>query len=267
MENTILKQLGLNANQILVYEYLLAHGAQKAIQIAKNTPLQRGVVYKALEELIELGLLVKKDEDNAVSIFTPLHPSALKSLAESQVRKAQNVQNHLDDEVGSLVSMYNLANNKPGIEFYEGISGVKKILGDSLTAREAIYSYADFEAIEENISKINAEYRKKRNNEFITKKGIALDTPFSREFLKDYPKIDRDNVRLIPKIDIPFSSIMQIYDKKITYISFNTDKTITSIIITDPNLYAMHRYLFESLWNVSKSLDQANSNTTTVEPS
>ncbi|EKE21082.1 MAG: hypothetical protein ACD_7C00362G0010 [uncultured bacterium] len=266
MENIILKQLGLNDNQILIYEYLLANGAQKASVIAKNTPLQRGVVYKTLDELIELKIIEKNEEENAIALFIPLHPSVLKSLAESKIRTAQNTFNHLESEIGSLISMYNLTNNKPGIEFYEGIEGVKKILSDSLTARETIYSYADFEAIEKNISQVNAQYRKKRNSEFITKKGLALDTPFAREFLKNYPKIDRDNVRLIPKIEIPFSSVMQIYDKKISYISFNENSSTTSIIITDPNLYAMHRYLFESLWNTAKSLDQTDSKTT-IEPS
>lgn len=267
MSNPILIQLGLNDNQILVYEYLLSFGAQKASIIAKNTPLQRGVVYKTLDELIKLGIIEKNEADSAISLFTPLHPSTLKSLAESQVRSAQNTQNHLDSEIGSLVSMYNLANNKPGIEFYEELDGVKKVLQDSLTARETIYSYADFEAIERNIGKINAEYRKKRNRNFVTKKGIALDTPFAREFLKDYPPIDRENVRLIPKMEIPFASVMQIYDKKISYISFNENDSITSIIITDPNLYAMHRYLFESLWNSAQPLGYTEASNTTIESS
>ena len=126
MENSILAQLGLDSNQILIYTFLLENGPSKASVIAKNTPLKRGLVYKILDELIKMEIITKDDPEGAVSIFTPLHPSTLKSLAESKVRQAQNAQNYLDTELGSLISMYNLANNKPGIEFYEGIEELKK---------------------------------------------------------------------------------------------------------------------------------------------
>ena len=48
-----------------------------------------------------------------------------------------------------------------GIEFFEGKEGLKKVMDDSLTASETIYSYVDFETIAKHIPDINKQYRKR----------------------------------------------------------------------------------------------------------
>ncbi len=68
-------------------------------------------MYKILDDLVAMQIIIKKEREGTVALFIPLHPSALKSLAESKVREAQNAQNHLDSDIGSLISMYNLAND------------------------------------------------------------------------------------------------------------------------------------------------------------
>jgi len=254
MENLILNQLGLDTNQILIYEYLLETGPSKASTIAKNTPLKRGLVYKTLDELVELQIIQKDDPEGAVSIFTPLHPSALKSLAESKVRIAQNAQNHLDSEIGSLVSMYNLANNKPGIEFYEGIEGVKKVINDVLTATEIIYTVIDIEELNKNsiMKKLNTEHTKKRESLDINKKILVPNTSFSRNELKNYHS-DVTTIRIMPK-NIQLESGMQLYNNKISYTTIKKDAYI-GMIISDKSTYSMHRNLFEILWNISTPIN------------
>lgn len=249
MENSILTQLGLDPNQILVYMFLLEHGPSKASAIAKNTPLKRGLVYKILDELIKLEIITKDDQEKAVSVFTPLHPSALKSLAESKVRQAQNTQNYLDTELGSLISMYNLTNNKPGIEFYEGIEGIKKVIYDTLTSKTAIYTYADMEQVEKYIKKINEDYSTKRDKLDLNKKVLLVDSDYTHRLLENYKKTNL-NIRFVK--DVPhFATIMQIYDNKVSYVTLSDDK-MTGIIIQDKNIYKMHKALFKSMWKQAK---------------
>lgn len=249
MENSILNQLGLDTNQILIYEYLLETGPSKASVIAKNTPLKRGLVYKTLDELVELQIIEKDDPEGAVSIFTPLHPSALKSLAESKVRTAQNAQNHLDSEIGSLVSMYNLANNKPGIEFYEGINGIKKVINDTLTSKTPIYTYADMEQVEKYIKEINDEYATKRDKLDLRKKVLLVDSDYTHKLLEKYKKTNLD-IRFVK--DVPhFATVMQIYDNKVSYVTLSEDKMV-GIIIQDKNIYEMHKALFKNMWKQAK---------------
>lgn len=251
MENSILKQLGLDTNQILIYEYLLKNGASKASVIAKNTPLKRGLVYKTLDELVEIQIIEKDDPNGAVSIFTPLHPSALKGLAESKVRQAQNTQNHLETDIGSLISIYNLANGKPGIEFYEGIEGIKKVINDTLTSTEIIYTYADIETINKYIPKINEEYATKRDKLGLHKKIIFSDTAYTRKHLPTYHNKTTDS-KIISNLD-NFATIMQIYNNKISYVTIS-DEIKMGVIIENKDIYQTHRALFEHSWKTALSL-------------
>jgi HTH-type transcriptional regulator, sugar sensing transcriptional regulator len=253
MPNSILTQLGPNENQIIVYEYLLSNGAQKASDISKNTPLQRGVVYKTLDELIKLDIVEKNEENSAVSLFTPLHPSTLKGLAESRVRSAQNTQNHLDSEIGSLVSLYNLANNKPGIHFYEGVDGLKKVLEDTLRSKTEIYLFLNKEALEEekSFNEINEKYKTKRERLGINKKIIRIGEKEEENTEKiGYQKITE--IRYFNKKGLsPFKSSIQIYDNKISYQIINQDQ-ILSIIIEDKHIFEMNKAWFEYLWENSE---------------
>jgi hypothetical protein len=125
-----------------------------------------------------------------------------------------------------------------------------RVLEDSLTSKTEIYSYADIEAIQKYIPTVNKKYVKKRNDLKLKKKGIALDTPFTRKFLKDYyPGITE--TKLIDTKDAPdFQTVMQIYDGKISYLTLSEKKKM-GVIIEDRHIYNMHKYLFEYLWKIT----------------
>jgi len=245
MENSSLKQLGLTENQILVYEELLKGGTQKASQVAKKTPLKRGLIYKLLEELEELGLVIREDAEDMVSLFSPIHPNVLKGLAEQKVKEAQNAEKQLETEIGSLLSMYNLANNKPGVEFYEGLHGIEKVINDTLHSQTDIYTYADLEKVNKYIKKINDNYAKKRDKLKIGKRVLLVDSEYTHDFLKDYKKTNLD-IRFV-KNTPHFSTIMQIYDNKVSYVTLS-EKQMIGIVIQDKSIYGMHKTLFESMW-------------------
>ena len=249
METNTLNKLGLNDNEVIVYEELLKSGQQKASQIAQKTPLKRGLIYKTLEGLEKKGLVIREDEDGSVSIFSPIHPNILKGLAEKRAQEALEVKESIQKELGSLISMYNLANNKPGVEFYEGVEGIEKALNDTLTSKTDIYTFADKRSIESTLSTLNKTFRRKIIKSGIHKKIIV---PFSdKELYKntdgnnDAPNIER---RFI-KGDIPlFKTGMQIYDNKVSFQTITENNQI-AILITDPHIFQMHKIMFEYIWN------------------
>jgi sugar-specific transcriptional regulator TrmB len=246
----ILRQLNLTENEALIYEILLQNGAQKASQIQKETPLKRGLVYKILENLEKKGLVIREDGEEKISTFTPIHPNVLKGLAEQQVKQAQEAQNSLQDELGSLVSMYNLANNKPGVEFYEGLEGLEKILADSLTSKTEIYTYSDLYHADKQTKKITDQYLQKRLRANISKKII---TPISNKNLFSKTNHPLTKVKFLNNKILPFKTALQIYDNKISYQTLGKDNII-SVLINDINIYSLHRGFFKAIWeNISKS--------------
>lgn len=56
-----LEATGLTTQQATLYELLLGRGRERASRLVRETPWKRGVVYKILAELVELGLVEEKD--------------------------------------------------------------------------------------------------------------------------------------------------------------------------------------------------------------
>lgn len=256
MYKDIFTQLGLSPNEATVYECLLKNGQSTVGEIIKKTPLKRGVAYNILSDLIKKDLVSEKKikvggGKEKVAHFIPNHPEKLRDYLENKKGQFQKIENTLNANLPSLVSDFNLISGKPGVRFFEGIEGVKKVLEDSLVAKELIYSYADLEAVVKHIDKINKDYVKKRDELGIRKRVIFIDSPFTRSYLKNYHR-ETTFMKFIDHKLYSFNSVMQIYDGKISYITLSKKSKI-GVIIEDKNIYQMHKSLFEYAWSKTQS--------------
>lgn len=230
-----------------IYETLVTEGALKARELSLKTPYSRPHVYKLLEELHEQGLVEKHEQKGAVTTFSAQHPQHLIELAERRKSEAEVTYRATVAAAESLVSAFNLTAGKPGVRFFEGLEGVRQVLADALTATETIYTYADLEAIDRHIKNINQEHFREREKRGVKKRGIVPDSEFAREFLREYdPEITDTRVIRHPE-RIPFHVVMQMYDSTTSYITL-AQGSIISVLIEDPHITDMHRYLFEVLW-------------------
>jgi sugar-specific transcriptional regulator TrmB len=257
MNEKILLGLGLSKVQSEIFSCLLQHGPKKASDIAKITKRPRGVAYKGLEELINLGLVLKKESKLGVSLFTVEHPSNLEKVLEKREKELEKTKKEFAASLPDFVSAFNLVSNKPGVRFYEGEEGIEKSLNDTLNSKTVIYTFADIEAVEKNVKKINDIYSKKRERTNIKKRLIVADTSFNRNFLKNFSS-ETTEFRFLPKSFYSFSSGVQIYDNKVSYQVISTENKM-AIIIEDKNVYQMNKLLFEYIWQklTSKINDSA----------
>ena len=260
MYKDIFTDINLGSSEAIIYEYLLKNGESPAGEIIKKTPLKRGLVYKILDNLIEKGLVIekksipsKKQGRNKISHFLPNHPEKLREFIENEKKRLNRAKNTLEASMPAIISDFNLISGKPGVRFFEGLEGIKKILDDSLSAKETIYSFADLEAVVKFINKINQDYVAKRDALQIKKKVIFIDSLFVRNYLKDYHR-DTTFMKFIDHKLYPFSSVMQIYDGKISYITLSAKSKI-GVLIEDKNIYQMHKSLFEFAWSNAQSWD------------
>jgi len=246
-----LKLVGLSNGEACVYELLIQNRAMQAGDIARRALISsRPLAYKILEDLVTLGLVEKIEKPGKVALFAATHPLHLKEMIEKKKEATANAAVAVEGVLGKLISDFNLVSGKPGVRFFEGKSGMKAVLEDSLAASGEIYSYADIEAITKYIPKENEENVKQREKFGIKKKAILLDTPFARKFLSDYHRGVTD-VRLIALPGaVPFQTVMQIYDNKVSYLTLGGDNMIGAVI-EDPHIFTMHKYLFEYLWNIT----------------
>ena len=257
-----LVQAGLSPEQARIYESLVERGPSLASDAARRAGISRTLGYKVLGELSLLGLVEKKDEPGKVALFIAAHPLKLKEIVERREREAKDARTVVDSIVGGLSSAYNLAGGKPGVEFFEGLKGIRHVIFDTLQSKDTLRSYADIEAIGKYARDLNTEYVAERNRRKISKKMIVLDTPGSRAYFGNrFP--DVTDIRLIKADEQPFHSVMHIYDNKVSYLTLSEER-LMGIIITDAHIALTHRYLFDFTWAHAESIQDAFANSKTA---
>jgi len=250
MYEEILIKTGLTPDQAKIYEVLLKKGVMPTSKASLTAGLKRGLGYKVIEQLVSLGLVEKIDKK--VALFAPCHPSKIKELIQKRDDELKTTEASLTGMLGLMVSDYNLNSGKPNIQFFEGEEGMKKVLEDSLYSHEEILSYADMMAVQKYIPEINTWYSDQREKRGVMKKVILPDSPETRKILLTYHTAVTKS-KLIKLEAMPFESIMQIYDGKVSYITFSKDQMI-GIIIENQSIYETQKALFNFTWNKIESI-------------
>ncbi|MFA7314645.1 MAG: helix-turn-helix domain-containing protein [Candidatus Magasanikbacteria bacterium] len=245
-KSTSLSSLGLEPAAILVYETLISLGKTQVATLIEKTSLSRQGVYDALTILM-VNELVDYEKQGRNAWYIPVHPSKLYGLIEEQKQISALKLREAEEGIRLLTASFNLTAHKPGVRYFEGKEGMLEVLEDSLSSPEAIYTFADIEAIVKYIDTENKTYVTQRDVKKIAKKAIIADTPFARNYLKDYHQATTD-IRFISGNIKPFGNVMQIYDNKISYLTL-TDTVLNGIIVQDPQIYKMHKAFFEYMWN------------------
>ncbi len=255
-----LADLGLTKTQSNVLDYLLEFGQNKASLIGRNIKQPRGAVYKALEELLTLGLVEKLEKTGGITQFRASHPRKIEKVLDEKERLLGQNRQMFEEILPQLVSRYNLTVNKPGVVFYEGEEGLHKVLYDTLSSKTDVCLFINPEAFsqDQKFQEINEEYKIRRENAGIRKKILRAGLPPENTFgqKQDSPEYkELTEIRYTGKPSPSFKSAIQIYDGKISYQTIRGEK-LTSILIEDNDIYEMHKAFFELLWETSgKSLN------------
>ncbi len=256
-DEKILIDSGLSEDQALIYNTLLDKGSMKAGPISSWTGIKRSLVYKVLDQLISIGLVIKNESVGTVTIFSPAHPSKIIEMLDKKEKELELTKDIVSSSLGMLSSKFNLLHGRPTVQFFEGEKGVEKILQDTLNAKSEILTYADIETVEKYFKEINAKYVAKREAVNKKKRVLAIDTEFTRNLFKkiyldnpDYFKITDLKLAETPILDV--EGAMQIYDNKIGIITISNENLI-SILIEDERINKLFKSMFEAIYSKASS--------------
>jgi sugar-specific transcriptional regulator TrmB len=247
----VLNKTGLNSTEALIYRLLLSSGPVGIKPLLTDTGLKRGNAYYHLDSLIAKGLVEKIDLPKKPVQFVAKHPENLELLLAKEKNRLLEAESLLTNQLPELKSLYQLIALKPGVKFYEGLEGALKVADDSLTATTEILSYIDNEAVNKLYPEFNKQYVTKRENQKIKKRMLSLDSTFIRQHAKNFNK-NTTQIRVIAP-GHPFTSVMYIYNNKVSYVSQSQGKLV-SMIIEHPAISQMHKTLFEALWQTAKPI-------------
>jgi len=251
MLGDLLKKVGLDEKEAEVYETLLSMGKAGVGKILPKTSLKRGSAYNALYGLKEKGLVSELTE-NGKKVFQIESPQNLEKVVATNEQRLKEASASLTGTLPSLQSSFNLIMHRPNVRFFEGMAGVQKVVDDSLTATETIYSYVDDVALSKFARNLSLEHTQKRQRLQIKKSIIIPESAYARAHAAVYRSRSLTEYRTLAT-DKNFSTVIQIYDKKVSYITLD-EKGVIGVILEDPHIYQTHRLLFELSWKTAKPL-------------
>jgi len=254
MFEQVLTQAGLTENQALIYEILVKNGPMSAGAVCKKTPLKRGLVYKILDELTEIGLVEKKEKAKEVAIFSPAHPLKIKTLAKEREEKAKDAQAALEGVLPKIISDFNLSIGKPGVQFFEGLDGIKQVLEDTLinNQQKNILSFSDAAGYATYLKDWDLNYYAlKRKKLGIKEQMLIPNNPKGMEHMYEYPAMEVTEILFVDHKTFPFATDVNIYEQKVSFVTFS-DKAHIGVIVENPEIYSTMLSVFNISWNLAK---------------
>lgn len=231
--------LGLKTNEAKVYLACLKMGQPTVGQIADTTDVQRTFIYDILEELQDKGL-ISQVEVGKVKHFSALSVEKFKKWQEEKLAKFQKI-------LPELKALEKSVGDRPHVQFFEGLDGIKMALGDTLKQPKGskILAYATGEGVYEQIPEFLNKYLKERVKKKISVRCLAPDNLVNREHVKHDKEVMRKTI-LLPEKKFPFTNEIDIYGNKVAIMSLQGE--ILAVIIESESVTKTQRAIFELAW-------------------
>lgn len=234
METAILEELGLNKKEAEIYINLLIEGSSTATKISRSTKIERTLVYRILEKLIDRGIVNYKIE-NKVKKFNAVNPERL--LIELKEKEKR-----LKSYLLKLKGITKQKEKEPNIEIYKGLNGIRGL------ARETLRLKQDYDVISTEIKSQSMHYFFELFMKEIEKADIH-ERVLVTEGMKITFKSKNTRIRYLPK-GYKYKTTTGISGDNVALILWS--EPFLTVVIKDKNLADTYRSYFEILWKMAK---------------
>ena len=247
MNTKLLEQIGLTTEQSSVYYCLVSLGTIQARKIAKESKINRSLVYKILKQLIEIGLAVENVIPGSINTFTAQHPSRLNEIVRKKEGELKIAEMSLHETMGELGALFNLNQDKPAIYFYEGLDGIRFLNKDILLTKMNIRLIRS--PLDNNTDELNNHTRRNIEERAYIGINTKLIVPIKNTQSTILPEWDKKH--LIERVRVPRDELnnpaqVVIYGSKVAITSFK-DSMITTVI-NDKSIAETFTMMFDSIW-------------------
>jgi len=155
--------------------------------------------------------------------------------------------------IGDLKMMKNPNVNMPKVQFFEGIEGVKRVLNDSLLSSEEILTFSDVWEYMKYFKEYNVnEYAPVRKKNKIYEKVIIPNTESAMKYMAGYEANKYTEIVFIDSSVFSFASEVNIYDNKVSFVTFSKTWNHVWIIIENSEIANTLRASFKMNWELGK---------------
>jgi HTH-type transcriptional regulator, sugar sensing transcriptional regulator len=238
-----LAALGLDEKEQRFYLAALQLGSAPVTEIANRAGVTRTNGYDLLQRLERRGLLTQISGNGARHVVAE-DPSVL-------IGHWEQTRSMLDSLVPELKSLFNGAQLKPRIRFYEGAEGIEKVLWETLECRSG--TLLGVLSMHELLEVPGLEGMQKYIAERV-KRGLRLRVlrSTSRETAPIWPSSEQElrELRYAPNF-VELGMTMYICDDTVSYLSSKRENY--GLVIESREFSALSRAMFEGLWTISRA--------------
>ncbi len=239
---------GLEPSTAKIYLILAENGELPVASIIEKSELSRAGAYDALNILMAKEYIEYRKEGRNV-FYKALHPDKFYSLIEQKKRETTLFEQEMNESIRTLIGSFNLANNKPGVRFFEGKEGMIEAYENILDIKQPILSIEDNGEMMNFFPDYVTKYVAKRVEREIPNRSIAPDTnkindPNPNKFIDS---------RLIPVADFPFNMDIKICGDTVQIATLKKEQA-GAVHITHPIIAENFRIIFEYMWKKASEL-------------
>ncbi len=239
-----LEAFGLDKKEAKIYLAGLELGTATVLELSRRTQIPRTTLYPMLEKLRRLGAYKRGKEKKRI-VYTAESPELLRQHLLDR-------QSLLEKSLPSLEVLQETAQGGPGVSFFEGTDGFKKlwrhIYASGVTEYRLITSgvgLLDYVKEPYLVERVIAE-RKRRG---IKSKQLIPENRETRKIVERDEAELRES-RFIPAgLDLPSSVI--IFADQVAFITTRRENTM--IIVASGDVARTYRTLFDLVWNCAST--------------
>lgn len=242
-----LEKLGLSEKEAKVYLAALELGSDSVQNIAKKAQVNRATTYVILETLAKKGLS-SSFEKGVKTFFTAESPEQLDRLIKNKEEQISVERQELEKLIPELKAIYNLAENKPKVKFYEGKEGLKAMQQDTIRSNvKEIYSFTPLDRYLEvfpNQEPVETRIKRKLKLYVIyTNEKGRIDNANNSKQLR--------TARFIPRNKFPIESMIDIFPKFGVRI-YNFKPHFAGVMIENIQVAKTLKAIFDFVWEATE---------------
>ncbi len=248
MEQALI-DIGLTEKEAKIYIVLLENQSLTAAEISRAIKESRTNTYMLLESLKKQSLVIE-DENKPVKRFIASSPKTLKEVLASRQEEIKKANSSLNNYLPELNSKYRLSQHKPGVVYREGLDGLRDVLEDQIRSadKEILLIPSSDADLHTEAFEMLKKATIKRQAHGIKTRALIHEGARDWEIIKFWPKHDVD-VRYIGKS--PYTGEVIIYGDTSLFLEYTAETVITTAL-TNKNITATMKQLFEELWRKAK---------------
>lgn len=245
---TELKNIGLSDKEARVYLAMLELGPATILEISAKASINRPTTYVEIESLKKMGLVSTQTKGKR-QLFMAESPTQLGFIIDREKKTVEQKKEVLSKVLPELTTLFNLAEEKPLVRFFEGKEGLIRMQDEFLkTKNKKIVAIASLDDVLQVFPDHPSSYTPRRVQKKIHARLIY--TSHRGPFLKQYDRAMLRESKFISPEKLKFTSDLTIYDDNIAIAALKGK--ISGTIITHREIATSFRGLFELMWNLAE---------------